>query len=254
MQIPTSWLIILAAPFIGSFLGVLIRRLPEGRPIAVARSRCETCGVILTASELVPLASYVLQCGRCRRCGATIQPFHLIVEGAAVLVAIWAILAEADPARQWLDCALGWTLLTLSWIDFRCMWLPDVLTLPLLLAGLAFTLTVRPGDAAAHAAGAAAGYLGLRGISWSYRIVRGREGIGGGDAKLLGAAGAWLGLPGLPYVLLLAAVAGLAMAACLALQGRRLRADTALPFGPCVALAFWLIWMHGGWLMNGDVT
>jgi leader peptidase (prepilin peptidase)/N-methyltransferase len=177
-----------------------------------------------------------------------------MIEGAAVLVASWAILAEADPARQWLDCVIGWTLLTLSWIDVRCMWLPDVLTLPLLLAGLAFTLTVRPADATAHAAGAAVGYLGLRGISWSYRTIRGREGIGGGDAKLLGAAGAWLGLPGLPYVLLLAALLGLAMAACLGLQGRRLHAHLALPFGPCLALAFWLIWMHGGWLINGDGT
>jgi leader peptidase (prepilin peptidase) / N-methyltransferase len=252
MQIQVYWLIILAAPFIGSFLGVLIRRLPEGRRIAFARSQCDACGGFLTASELVPLASYVLQRGRCRRCGAAIQPFHPIIEGTAMLIATWAILADADPARQLLDCALGWTLLTLSWIDFRCMWLPDVLTLPLLLAGLAVTLMVHPTDATAHAAGAAVGYLGLRVISWSYRVIRGREGIGGGDAKLLGAAGAWLGLSGLPYVLLLAALLGLAMAACVALQGRRLHADSALPFGPCLALAFWLIWMHGGWLMNGS--
>ena len=252
MQVQASWLIILVAPFIGSFLGVLIRRLPEGRPIAFARSRCDSCGAPLAASELVPFASYVLQRGRCRHCGATIQPFHLMIEGAAVLVAIWSILGEADPVRQWLDCTLGWTLLTLSWIDFRCMWLPDVLTLPLLLAGLAFTLTVRPADVTAHAAGAAAGYLSLRGISGGYRILRGREGIGGGDAKLMGAAGAWLGLPSLPYVLLLAALLGLAMAACLVLRGRRLRAQSPLPFGPCLALAFWLFWMHGGWLMNGD--
>ena len=252
MQVKASWLIIVVAPFIGSFLGVLIRRLPEGRPIAFSRSQCDSCGAVLTASELIPLASYVLQRGRCRRCGATIHPFHLMIEGASVLVAAWAILGEADPARQWLDCALGWTLLTLSWIDFRRMWLPDVLTLPLLLAGLAFTLTARPADVTTHAAGAAIGYLSLIGISWSYRIMRGREGLGGGDAKLLGATGAWLGLAGLPYVLLLAALLGLAMAVCLALQGRRLHAHSPLPFGPCLALAFWLIWMHGGWLVNGD--
>ena len=248
----SAWFIIAAAPFVGSFLGVLIRRLPEGRPIAFARSRCEACGAVLSVSQLVPLASYILQRGRCRRCGSPISPFHLMIEGAAVLVAIWAVLGEADPALQWLDCALGWTLLTLGWIDFRYMWLPDVLTLPLLLAGLAFTLTVSPADATAHAAGAMVGYLSLRGIAWSYRMIRGREGIGGGDAKLLGAAGAWLGLADLPYVLLIAALLGFAMAACLAVQGRRLHAGMALPFGPCLALAFWLIWMHGGWLMNGD--
>ena len=254
MQSLSAWLMVFAAPFIGSFLGVLIRRLPEGRPIAFARSRCEACGSVLSVSQLAPLVSYIVQRGRCRRCGSAISPFHLMIEGAASLVAIWAILTEADPVRQWVDCGLGWTLLTLGWIDFRYMWLPDVLSLPLLLAGLAVTLVARPAGAIEHAAGAAVGYLGLRGISWSYRFIRGREGIGGGDAKLLAAAGAWLGLAGLPYVLLLAALLGLAMAACLALRGRRLHAHSALPFGPCLASAFWLIWMHGGWLMNGDGT
>ena len=251
MLVPLSWPIVLvAAPFIGSFLGVLIRRLPDGRPVSIARSKCEACGATLTASELVPLGSYVLQRGRCRRCGAAIDPFHPAIEVAAFAIALWAVLAETDPSRLWVDCLLGWTLLTLSWIDWRWMRLPDVLTLPLLLVGLLIVLATQPGTMTEHAAGAAAGYLALRGVAWCYRKVRGREGIGAGDAKLLGAAGAWLGLAWLPYAGLLAALLGLVAAAWLAMAGRRMRADTALPFGPCLALAFWLLWLHGDWLTN----
>jgi leader peptidase (prepilin peptidase)/N-methyltransferase len=213
-------------------------------------SVCEACGVALTAAELVPLGSYILQRGHCRRCGAAIDPFHPAIEIAAFIVALWAVLAERDAARLWADCLLGWTLLTLSWIDWRWMRLPDVLTLPLLLVGLLNTLAIQPEAMTEHAAGAAAGYLALRGVAWCYRRVRGREGIGAGDAKLLGAAGAWLGLAWLPYVVLLAALLGLGAATCLALIGRSMRADTALPFGPCLALAFWLLWLDGDWLMN----
>ena len=77
--------------------------------MSFARSRCEACGVTLTAAELVPLGSYVLQRGRCRRCGAAIDPFHPAIEMAALVVALWAILIETDPTRLWADCLLGWT-------------------------------------------------------------------------------------------------------------------------------------------------
>jgi leader peptidase (prepilin peptidase)/N-methyltransferase len=249
------WLMILiAAPFVGSFLGVLIRRLPEGRTVGLDRSTCERCGVTLAAHELVPVASFVWQRGRCRHCGEAFGSFHLAIELAAIGVALWAILGDADPDRLWADCLLGWTLLALAWIDWRWMVLPDVLTLPLLLSGLLLTLLLQPDAITNHAAGAAVGYLLLRGVAWSYRLVRGREGMGAGDAKLLGAAGAWLGLTPLPLVVLLAALLGLATAGLLALCGRDVRATTALPFGPCLALALWLIWLHGTWMINGGAV
>jgi leader peptidase (prepilin peptidase)/N-methyltransferase len=255
MQALPAWPIVLVvAPFIGSFLGVLVRRLPEGRPVAFARSSCEACGGTLTVPELLPLASYLWQRGRCRRCGEAIDPFHPIIELAAFTVALWAVLAETEPARLWADCLLGWTLLALGWIDFRSMRLPDVLTLPLLLAGLVVTAVAQPEALTEHAAGAAAGYLGLRAVAWCYHLLRGREGLGEGDAKLLGAAGAWLGAAWLPYVVLLAALLGLAAAAWLALRGRNIRADTALPFGPCLASGFWLLWLHGNWLLNSGAV
>jgi leader peptidase (prepilin peptidase)/N-methyltransferase len=87
--------------------------------------------------------------------------------------------------------------------------------------------------------------LAFRGLSLAYRRLRHREGLGQGDAKLFAAAGAWLGTAALPQVILLATAAALAMATGLALAGTRLRADTALPFGPFLALAIWLIWLFG---------
>lgn len=236
---------LLAAPFVGSFLGVLIMRLPEQRPWALARSCCAACGTALAPRDLVPLASFMLQRGRCRHCGDPIGWFHPAVELAAFGIAVWAVLANGEPADIWASCLLGWTLLALAWIDARWMILPDVLTLPLLLAGLGITWLREPDAVFRHAAGAAAGYLALRGVAVAYRALRGRDGMGTGDAKLLAAAGAWLGLTPLPWVVLLAAIGGLVMAGLLVVRGRQPRMTTALPFGPCLAAALWLLWLHG---------
>lgn len=232
------------APFIGSFLGVLIRRLPTGRRIMWARSACEACGHRLGGPEMVPLASYLLLRGRCRACHAPIALFHPLIELAALAVAASAAAGHGG-ALLWADCLLGWTLLALGWIDAETMLLPDVLTLPLLLAGLGATFLLTPGRLAAHAAGAAAGYLLFRGIARLYRALRGREGLGEGDAKLLAAAGAWVGWAALPEVVLVAALLGLGAAAIARLRGQALSGATAIPFGPCLALALWLVRLAG---------
>ena len=96
IAVPPPWLALMVAPFVGSFLGVLVRRLPERRPVVLARSRCDVCGAALRAVELVPLASFLWQRGRCRTCGAPIDTFHPTVEVAAVGVALWAMLAAVS--------------------------------------------------------------------------------------------------------------------------------------------------------------
>ncbi|MBV9784143.1 MAG: prepilin peptidase [Acidisphaera sp.] len=240
-----SWLLaVILAPFIGSFLGVLIRRLPEGRPVATGRSVCESCGRPLDARDLVPLGSYLAFGGRCRTCRAPIGFFHFAVELAALTVALWAVAAEADPVRLWADCVLGWTLLALAWIDWQHFRLPDVLTLPLVLLGLGATAILQPADLVDHAAGAVAGYLAFRAIGAAYRRLRGREGLGQGDAKLLAAAGAWVGVASLPMVALVAALTGLTLAGLWRLGGRAMTATTRLPFGPCLAFALWIVWLY----------
>jgi leader peptidase (prepilin peptidase)/N-methyltransferase len=241
--------LVLLAPIMGSFLGVLIRRLPVSQPVALSRSICESCGTRLTVRDLIPLVSYLIQRGRCRHCGARIAPFHLAVELAAIGVVLVAAAVEPDsgslwPGSLWIDCLLGWTLLALAWIDWQWLRLPDVLTLPLLLAGLGVTLWQQPDSIAEHAVAAIVAYASLQAIAIAYRRLRGRDGLGAGDAKLLAAAGAWLGLAPLPWVLLLAATAGLLAALAWALAGRRIDGATALPFGPWLALAFWILWLY----------
>lgn len=190
----------------------------------------------------MPLFSWLAGRGRCRFCGRPLEWFYPLIELAALAVALISLFVD-NGADVWLDCLLGWWLLTLAWIDVRCWLLPDSLTLPLIIAGLAAAAAFDPEGLTDRAFGAAAGYLGLRMVALIYRALRGRDGLGGGDAKLLAAAGAWVGLRALPQVVLLAALAGLLAAACLRLSGIRLDAQSAIPFGPFLALAIWLLWL-----------
>lgn len=231
---------LLAAPFVGSVLGVLILRLPAGRPVVLARSACEDCGAALQPQDLVPLLSYAALRGRCRRCGHPIGWFHPAVELAALAVAAWAGLA--NPYEVWANCVLGWGLLALAWIDWGHMRLPDVLTLPLIPAGLLVAWQVDPELAAIHGAAAVAAYLLFRGVAWAYRRVRGFDGLGQGDAKLLAVAGAWVGFAGLPGVLLGGGLIGLAVAV---LHWRKAASGAPLPFGPALALALWTMRLYG---------
>jgi leader peptidase (prepilin peptidase)/N-methyltransferase len=233
---------VLLAPFIGSFLGVLIRRLPQGQSVVWGRSRCEGCKSPLSAFDLVPLLSFVALRGRCRTCGARIAGFHLVVELAAIAVPAWVLCVETDPILVWTDCALGWTLLALAWIDLRHFVLPDVLTLPLLMAGLLATWMNEPDLLIGNAIGAAMGYLLFRAIELGYRAWRGKDGLGQGDAKLMAAAGAWVGWEALPQIMFGAAVAGIVLAVC---RGGLRARDTLIPFGPCIALALWVVRLHG---------
>ncbi|HQT84358.1 MAG: hypothetical protein B7Z58_05355 [Acidiphilium sp. 37-64-53] len=227
---------LIVAPFAGSVAGVMIRRLPAHRPVGLARSSCDHCNAPLAARDLIPLVSFAVLRGRCRRCGAPIAREHLAVELAAIAIALWAISATNSQPDLWAACALGWTLLTLAWIDAKHLILPDVLTLPLIVAGLCFTWWLTPAALASHALGAIAGYLSFRAIALIYRTLRGREGLGAGDAKLLAAAGAWVGLAALPDLITAAALLGLAIAIA-ARTTTKWPPASAIPFGPALALA-----------------
>jgi leader peptidase (prepilin peptidase)/N-methyltransferase len=239
-----DWGLVVAAPFIGSFVGVLIDRLPARRPLVWARSRCGHCDAVLAPRDLVPLASWLATRGRCRHCGVRVGWFYPAVEVAALGIAIVSLTADRG-LDAWVDAALGWWLLALAWIDWRHLILPDLLTLPLIALGLAAAWVLAPGELWDRVAGAACGYLGLWLVAWAYRRLRGREGLGLGDAKLLAAAGGWVGASGLPSVLAGAAIAGLATAGGLMATGTRLDRHSALPFGPFLAAATWLVWLLG---------
>jgi leader peptidase (prepilin peptidase) / N-methyltransferase len=237
-------LALLAAPFVGSFLGVVVERLPEARPIGLARSSCDHCGATLGARDLVPLLSWLARRGRCGCGKVRLSAFYPGIELAALAVAVSATLVLSG-WLLWASLALGWTLLALAAIDLRHYLLPDALTLPLIAVGLAVAWLIEPGRLGEHALGAAAGFIGLAAIAWLYRRLREREGLGRGDAKLLGGGGAWLGWQALPSVLALAAAGALAVALAGALLGGKLEATTKIAFGPYLALAIWLVWLYG---------
>lgn len=215
------------------------------------RSQCDRCGATLSARDLVPFVSWMLLRGRCRHCGAAIGWLAPGVELAAVGVVLWALAVL--PGEGWLvlvGAVLGWVLLTLALIDARHFLLPDVLTLPLVPAGLLVTWwgdQVGGGPALLphHLGGAVAGFALMFGIGWLYRRLRGREGLGMGDAKLMAAAGAWVGWAGLGSVLLWAALPALVAAVIWGRMRGGLSATMAVPFGTFLAFGFWLTWLYG---------
>lgn len=224
---------------IGSFIATLVIRWPQGRSVIAGRSQCDACGKILGPLELVPLLSFALTKGRCRSCGGRINRRHFWVELAAAVIG--AVSLALVPGWQGLVGALfGWMLLMLALLDAEHFWLPDKLTLPLLLLGL---IVVNEPSLLDRLIGATAGYAALALIGVAYRAARGREGLGGGDPKLLAAIGAWLGWQALPFVLLAASLAGLGWAGFAALRGRPMSGQDRLPLGTLMALAAWPIWL-----------
>jgi leader peptidase (prepilin peptidase)/N-methyltransferase len=240
-----EWLLAaILAPFVGSFLGVVIERLPAGQPIVLGRSACDHCGATLTARDLVPLISWLARRGWCRCGHARLSWFHPAIELAALAVALSGA-AVLSGWLLWVGLGLGWTLLTLAVIDGREFVLPDIIVLPLIPIGLLVVWAIDPALLAGHALGALAGFASFAAIAGVYRRVRGREGLGLGDAKLLAAAGAWLGWQTLPSVVLIAAASGLAFALAASLGGSKLAWTSRVAFGPYLALAFWLVWLFG---------
>jgi leader peptidase (prepilin peptidase)/N-methyltransferase len=236
--------LLLSAPFIGSFLGVLIERLPAGRPLALGRSTCPRCGHVLGFADLVPIVSWLLGRARCRYCDGKIAWFYPAIEVAALVIALWS-LAVLPGWLAWAGCGLGWTLLVLSVIDYRWYVLPNALTVPLAVGGLLVAWLMEPGALMGNVAGAVIGFLGFVLLGWVYRRLRGRDGLGTGDAWLFGAIGAWVGWPGIPTVLLYAGLSGLLWTVIQAQRGEPVALHTRLAFGPHLCLAGWIVWLYG---------
>jgi leader peptidase (prepilin peptidase)/N-methyltransferase len=248
MNVPLdlAWMAaMLFSPVAGSVVGELVKRLPGGRPVALPRSQCGACGRIRSAANRVPIVNDVISKGRCRTCTAPIASFNIAIELSAVAVSVWAAMVDSDPFRLWADCVFGWMLLALAWIDWRHLRLPDALTLPLIAFSLAATALLTPAFVIESAVGAALGYSFFKGVALLHRVLRGHDGLGAGDAKLLAASGALVGWTGLPDVVLLAAMLGLGGVTLLHVSGRAFDRATAIPFGPYLAFATWIVRLHG---------
>ena len=263
---PTLFLgfVALLGLLVGSFINVIVYRLPimlerawqsselpnelptEAFNLAVPRSHCPSCAQQLSASENVPVVSFLFLRGRCRHCKSRISARYPLVEIAASVASILVAMTFGFTASTLAFLAFAWFLLALSLIDLDHHLLPDDLTLPLLWLGLlvsAFNLGL-PGVSLFDAViGAAAGYITLWSLFWAFLLVTGKEGLGYGDFKLLAALGAWLGWQAILPVLLLASLAGAAIGLILIVFGGRER-SAPLPFGPFLAAAGFvmLIW------------
>jgi len=227
---------------LGSFLATAALRWPEERSVLTGRSMCDGCGRVLRAHELVPLLSALGARGRCRTCGGRIDPLHWRVELAGLVVGLCAGWA-ADGAEAWAGAAFGWLLLLLAALDLRALWLPDRVTATLALGGLATGAAGLAPPMTDRLIGGASGFGALWAMAAGYRRWRGRDGMGGGDPKLLGAVGLWLGWRPLPAVVTAAALIGLAAAAAMAVLGRRVDRHTALPLGALMAAAAYPAWL-----------
>ena len=225
----------------GSFIATLVIRWPQGRSLN-GRSACDGCGRVLTIGNLFPIVSWVLARGRCRTCGAKIDWHHPVIEGTAGLIGVTAMIAQ--PGVEGIAGAVfGWQLLTLAVLDVEHFWLPDRLTLTLAVSGLLFSLAGVGIAFQSRLIGGVIGFAALSSIAWGYRKIRGRDGMGGGDPKLLGGIGCWMGWQSLPFLLIGASALGLFVALVMVMRGDNVAAHTRLPLGSLMAAAACALWV-----------
>ena len=272
-----AFLIFLLGSAFGSFLNVVVYRLPtmwerdlrgqaldiiddafEGelpdeisalRPDSGERfnliypnSRCPHCENPIKPWQNIPIAGYLLLKGKCAGCGLAISPRYPIVEFVTAVLTLIVVLHFGVNWAALAACVLTWVLIALALIDYDTGFLPDDLTLPFLWFGLIVNFFNVFASFSSAFFGACAGYLVFWSVNQLFKLVTGKDGMGYGDFKLLAMLGAWLGAASLPLIIILSSFTGAVIGGALILLGR----DRAkpIPFGPYLAIAGWisLIW------------
>jgi leader peptidase (prepilin peptidase)/N-methyltransferase len=257
---------------VGSFLNVVILRTPprleyawrrEAREIlelpeadetvppglVADRSRCPKCGHQLAWYENIPVLSYTVLRGRCRACKAPISIQYPLVELLTGVASVAVIAHFGAGLEGGLALLATWMLIGASGIDFRTTLLPDQFTLPLLWLGLLAAAAASPYVTPAQAIwGAALGYLSLWSVYWMFKLVTGKEGMGFGDFKLLAALGAFVGAKGLIPIVLMSSLVGAVIGSAILFARGRDR-QTPIPFGPFLAIAGWVQFLYGDWII-----
>lgn len=282
-----SWLFptfaVLFGLIIGSFLNVVIHRLPiimyqewraeceasfpnhfqtrsdatppsqtttESISLSLPASRCPNCHTPIRVRDNIPLLSWLLLKGKCRDCHAPISKRYPLVELGSALTS-WAVSLHFGMHEYTVAAMLfSFILIAAALIDFDTLLLPDQLTQPLLWCGIALSLFgISPISLNDAVIGAMAGYLSLWSVYWGFKLLTGKEGMGYGDFKLLAALGAWLGWQLLPLIVLLASMIGILFALSLR-TWKKNESDQMFPFGPALALAGWISMMWGTQLLE----
>jgi leader peptidase (prepilin peptidase)/N-methyltransferase len=229
----------------GSFLSTWAVRYERGDTAIRGRSHCDRCGTAVPGWANVPIASYVMLRGRCRACNGAIDRRHPLLEMICMLVAATSVAVHPG-LTGWTGAVFGWLLATLAVVDARQFRLPDKIVLPLAALGLMAGAYGVPPPLSDRLWGATGGLVVLTLIAFAYRAVRGRAGLGRGDAKLLAAIGAWIGWQPLPWVVMVAAMVGLLWTAWRIFRGERVTASDKLPLGTLLAIAAWPAWLIVG--------
>lgn len=273
--------VIILGLVIGSFLNVVIYRLPimllrgwrhdcreflqEKFPgdlnpeiseetsakfnLVVPRSACPHCGHQITALENIPVLSFLFLGGRCKSCKSRISVRYPVIEIVSALLT-FCVAWKFGVSYTFLFAALlSWALLSLTMIDFDHQYLPDQITLPFIWLGLILNINGMYTDLTSAVIGAAAGYLSLWSVYQLFKLVTGKEGMGFGDFKLLALFGAWLGWQMLPAIILISTIIGSLIGISLIVLKRHEK-NKPIPFGPYLAAAGWLTLIWGKELNN----
>jgi len=269
---------------VGSFLNVVIHRLPKMMEIEwgeqcaelakqgmasnpssaetykpeprapynlfIPRSACPHCNHTIGAWENIPIVSYLVLRGRCRKCGAAISPRYPIVEATSGILAAWASVHFGYGVAAAGALLLIWALIALASIDFDTQLLPDDITLPLLWTGLIFNLYGTFTNLTSAVLGAIVGYLSLWSVYWLFKFATGKEGMGYGDFKLLAAIGAWMGWQMLPLIILLSSLLGAVVGITMIFAFKHGR-NIPIPFGPYLAVGGLIALFQGHTLTQG---
>lgn len=252
---------------VGSFLNVLIHRLPImldrdwttqsramlGLPpepkgaaynLLLPHSECPRCSHKIRAWENIPVISYLMLRGKCAECRAKISLRYPLVELATGILSAFVVYHFGLSWQAGAFLVLTWGLLAMSLIDADHQLLPDVLVLPLLWLGLIVNGQGLFTDLYDALWGAVAGYLSLWLVYWAFKLITGKEGMGYGDFKLLAMLGAWGGWQILPLTILLSSLVG-AILGVVMLKMRNAQTSTPIPFGPYLAIAGWIALLWG---------
>jgi len=264
-------LLLIIGLLIGSFLNVVIFRIPKMMEqefrseccdfltindekttqskdkkitLSTPNSTCPSCQTPIKPWHNIPVFSYLFLRGKCASCKTSISIRYPIIEATTGLLSVLTIYLLGFNGAGLIALVLLWSLICLTMIDFDTQLLPDNMTLPLLWLGLIanyFSLYTSLGDALL---GAIFGYLSLWSVFWLFKLVTGKEGMGYGDFKLLAALGAWMGWQFLPLIILLSSLVGAVIGiAGIIILGRN--KNIPIPFGPYLAIAGWIAFIWG---------
>lgn len=264
-------LIIIFGLIIGSFLTMLVHRMPimllqdwysecqtflkEYKPtsdklnLALPCSHCPHCKTPIHWYHNIPLFGYMMQLGRCQHCHHKISLRYPLIELLAVLLPLLCFIHWGVSTQFYAATVLSWGLIVQSYIDIEHQIIPDQLTIPLLWIGLLVNINDTFTSLEHAVVGAAGGYLVFWLFAKLFHMITRKEGMGHGDFKLLAMFGAWVGWQMLPGIILISSFTG-AIVGCINIGLRGKNKNTPIPFGPFIAFAGWISVVYGNTLLN----